>query len=89
MEAVELARQQHPELILMDIQMPLIDGIEAIKRLRAEPAFAATPIVAMTALAMVGDRERCLAAGATEYVSKPLVMEELADLVDRLLQGAV
>jgi PAS domain S-box-containing protein len=83
--AVTLAREVQPAVILMDIQMPVMDGLTAIREIRATPALAATPIVALTALAMPGDRERCIAAGATEYMSKPVSLKALAELVKRLL----
>lgn len=83
--AVKLARELQPALILMDIQMPVMDGLTAIREIRATPALASTPIVALTALAMPGDRERCIAAGATEYMSKPVSLKALAELAKRLL----
>lgn len=64
------------------------DGIEATKRLRAEPAFAQMPIVALTALAMPGDEERGRAAGTNAYLSKPVGMKELIETIDTLLAGA-
>jgi PAS domain S-box-containing protein len=84
LEAVKLVRELHPELILMDIQMPVMDGLAAIREIRRDPALTAIPIVALTALAMPGDRDRCLAAGATDYMSKPVSMKALAELVKRL-----
>ncbi len=86
-QAVKLARELRPALILMDIQMPVMDGLTAIKEIRSEAAIRATPIVALTALAMTGDKERCLAAGATDYMSKPMSLKALAQLVERLLPG--
>jgi CheY-like chemotaxis protein len=83
--AVKLARELRPALILMDIQMPVKDGLTAIREIRAEAAMKETPIVGLTALAMPGDRERCLEAGATDYMSKPVSMKALAALVKRLL----
>lgn len=80
-EAVRLALSEGPDLVIMDIQMPDMDGLEAIKQIRSDPRLAATPIIALTALAMVGDRERCLDAGATAYVSKPVGMRQLSDLL--------
>jgi CheY-like chemotaxis protein len=69
----------------MDIQMPLMNGLEAIQHLRADPRFASTPIIALTALAMVGDRERCLEAGATEYMSKPVSLKALRGMIETFL----
>jgi PAS domain S-box-containing protein len=86
--AVQLARELRPALILMDIQMPVMDGLTAIREVRADAALQAIPIVALTALAMPGDRERCLAAGATDYLSKPVSLKALAALMARLLPPA-
>lgn len=83
--AVKLARKLHPALILMDIQMPVMNGLTAIREIRADVALRDIPIVALTALAMPGDRERCLADGATEYVCKPVNLKALAELVARLV----
>ncbi len=80
-EAVEKAETGHPSIILMDIQMPVMDGLEAMRRLRANPHFATTPIIALTALAMPGDRQRCLSAGANEYMSKPIRLQELVKMI--------
>jgi PAS domain S-box-containing protein len=83
--AVKLARELRPALILMDIQMPVMDGLAAIREIRTDAALKDVPIVALTALVMPGDRERCLAAGATNYLSKPVSLKALAELVKRLL----
>ncbi|MCB0021634.1 MAG: response regulator, partial [Caldilinea sp.] len=69
------------DLILMDIQLPGMDGLEVTRRLRLDSRFVVTPIIAVTALAMPGDRERCLEAGATEYISKPLNLGDLRNLM--------
>ena len=87
-EAVDLTRQQRPALILMDIQMPGVDGLEATRQIREDPEFAETPIIALTALVMEGDRERCLAAGANEYLSKPVSLRNLNVTISRLLDPA-
>lgn len=81
-EAIALAQEERPDLILMDVQMPGMDGLEATRRLRAETAFATTPIIVVTALAMPGDRERCLASGANEYLSKPLNLRGLVRTIE-------
>jgi PAS domain S-box-containing protein len=75
-----------PDLILMDVQMPGMDGLETIRRIRAEQnsAIATTPIIAVTALVMTGDRERCLEAGANEYISKPMNFEKLVAVIRSL-----
>jgi PAS domain S-box-containing protein len=80
-EALKQAETEQPHLILMDIQMPGMDGLEATRRLKSDANLARIPVVAITALAMPGDRERCRQAGADEYVSKPI---NLRDLVDRI-----
>ena len=84
--AIEAARDHSPDVILMDIQMPGIDGLEAIRRLRAIPSFESTPIIALTGLAMQGDSSRCIAAGADQYLSKPYRMRELVSLIQSLMQ---
>jgi PAS domain S-box-containing protein len=85
-EAVKLARERRPALILMDIQMPGMDGLEAIRHIRAQSGRETVPIVALTALAMPGDRERCLAAGADAYLGKPVGLKVLAATIDDLLR---
>lgn len=80
-EAVEQAKATQPNLILMDIQMPKMDGLEAIQRIRQIPILEKTPIFALTALAMPGDRIRCLEAGANEYFSKPINFKNLVEKI--------
>ena len=84
-EAIAQATRLAPSLILMDIQMPDMDGIEAMKRLRANPTLAQVPIIALTALAMQGDRERCLEAGADLYLSKPVPLRQIVELIESQL----
>jgi CheY-like chemotaxis protein len=82
LEALAWASEINPNLILMDIQMPGMDGLEATRRLRADSRFRSVPIVALSARAMPGDRERCLQAGASEYLSKPASLKELVKMIE-------
>jgi two-component system cell cycle response regulator DivK len=82
-EAVRLAAEHAPDLVLMDIQLPDLDGVQALRRLRADARTAAIPVLALTAQAMHGDRERFLAAGFDGYVSKPVNVHELLGTVRR------
>jgi two-component system, cell cycle response regulator DivK len=82
-EAVDVAAEQGPDLVLMDIQLPDFDGVEALGRLRADERTAATRVVALTAQAMEGDRERFLAAGFDGYLSKPVDIAEFVATVRR------
>ncbi|WP_274113454.1 response regulator [Acidovorax benzenivorans] len=87
--AVELASQQHYDLILMDIQMPHLDGLQATRQIRALPGHSQTPIVAMTANAFAEDRAAALAAGMNDHLPKPVDPAQLARVLARLLPGAV
>lgn len=84
-EAIDLTQAQRPDIILMDIQMPGLDGLSAIRAIRTIPDFATLPIIALTALAMLGDREKCLAAGANEYMAKPVLLKHLVSTIEKLL----
>lgn len=85
-EGVEIARELAPDLILMDIQMPGMDGITAGTLLKADPATCRLKIVALTSFAMQGDREKILAAGFDGYLSKPISTRELPLLVKKWLE---
>lgn len=86
-EAVQLSQRRKPDLILMDIQMPELDGLSATQQIRANPRTANIPIIAITALAMSGDREKCLAAGVSYYMTKPVNLKKLATIINALLNG--
>ena len=86
-EAVEMATEHAPDLVLMDIQMPDFDGVEALRRLRADARTASLRVLAVTAQAMQGDREQFLAAGFDGYLSKPVNVQELLGTVRRYCDG--
>jgi len=83
--AVENAKQHMPALILMDVSLPEMDGLEATKLIKRDPATANIPIIALTAHAMDGDRERCLAAGCNDYDTKPIELSRLLEKMNALL----
>jgi two-component system cell cycle response regulator DivK len=83
--AVAAAREQHPDLILMDVQLPKVSGIEATRRVRAEPATAHIPIIAITSFALSGDEQRAKDAGASAYLAKPYSPFTLLDMIRKLL----
>ena len=83
---IELARTLKPDLILLDIQLPLMDGYAVARALRGIESLRNTPITAVTSYAMVGDREKALAAGASDYVTKPVSIAILLDAMHRWLE---
>jgi two-component system cell cycle response regulator DivK len=85
---VAKAKSDHPDLILMDIQMPVIDGYEATRRIRADPELKPTPVVAVSSFAMKGDEEKARAAGCDHYITKPYSPMQLLRLVRGFLGDA-
>ncbi len=84
-EALEKLREHQPDLAVLDIQMPVLDGIAVIQELRADPGFARLPVVALTAYAMQGDREKALALGFNAYITKPINIPQFRAQVAELL----
>ena len=85
-EGVELAIKEKPDLIIMDIQLPGIDGYEATKRLRKSEADGEIPIIALTSYAMAGDKKKALKAGCTGYIEKPINPETFMDEIKKFLE---
>ena len=84
-DGVASAIQKKPDLILMDVQLPDIDGLEATKRIRASEADGDIPIIALTSYAMPGDKEKCLAAGCTGYIAKPINVDTFIAEIEEIL----
>lgn len=87
LEAIRCAREVEPDLIILDLHMPGIDGFGVLGELRRDGKFASTPIMALTASAMRGDRDRAMAAGFDSYVTKPIPLPALRAEVERLIDG--
>ncbi|MGD1857487.1 MAG: response regulator [Leptolyngbyaceae cyanobacterium] len=85
-EAIQLTLKHHPDIILMDIQMPTMDGLEAIQHIRRIPNLGSVPIIALTAMAMPRDKECCIKAGANFYLTKPVNLKELNQMIQELVQ---
>jgi two-component system, cell cycle response regulator DivK len=85
-EGVDLARRLRPDIVLLDLQLPGIDGMEALRQIRADPATSALPVVAVTAFAMKSDRHRTLGAGFDGYIAKPISVRDFPDQVRSFLQ---
>jgi signal transduction histidine kinase/ActR/RegA family two-component response regulator len=88
LKALNLARDNTPDIILMDIQLEVMSGLEVTRKLRSMPGFSQLPIIALTAMAMPGDREQCLDAGMDDYISKPLGLKELLQHIVKLLKNS-
>ena len=86
-EGLDMAHSEHPDLILMDLSLPDIDGWETTRRLKADDATRSIPVVALTAHAMAGDREKALEAGCDDYDTKPVELDRLLDKMQALLEG--
>ena len=86
-KGVELTGTEQPDLVLMDMSLPVLDGWEATQRLKADPQTRSIPVIALTAHAMTADREKALAAGCDDYDTKPIELPRLLEKMERLLHG--
>lgn len=84
-QGIEVARAEQPDLVIMDLSLPVLDGWEATRRLKADPATRAIPVLALSAHAMAGDRERALAAGCDDFDTKPVDFARLRGKIDALM----
>lgn len=87
-EGVDLARSERPDIILMDMSLPVLDGWEATRRVKADTATRSVPVIGLTAHAMSGDRERAIEAGCDDYDTKPVELDRLIGKIERLISAA-
>lgn len=88
-QGIEMARSETPDLILMDMSLPVVDGWEATRQLKTAPETQAIPVIALTAHAMAGDREKAVEAGCNDYDTKPIELPRLLEKIEALLGGKV
>ena len=86
-QGLDLARSEKPDVILMDMSLPVMDGWEVTRRIKADGTMRSIPVIGLTAHAMSGDREKAIAAGCDDYDTKPVEMERLLGKIERLLDG--
>ena len=87
-QGVDLARSEQPDIILMDMSLPVIDGWEATRRVKADDATRSVPVIGLTAHAMAGDREKAIKAGCDDYDTKPVELDRLIGKIERLIGAA-
>ena len=87
-KGIDAATSEKPDLVLMDMNMPVLDGWEATRRIKAVPELASVPVIALTAHAMTGDRERAMEAGCTDYHTKPIEFAKLLSQIEHILAGS-